>query len=1101
MLLLSRGSPPRWPLVVALLLALLGARPLVSAAASPPADAEPLDPADPADLDQLSQQRSRLRAEIAAHQRELLNLRRLAAGDLPHAEDGKSDIDLVAFIGLDLADDAAIASELVKLRVQLAEQSRQLEPPPPPAPPPTPTPDAAELALTPDDLETPAPATQPDPPQPAAAAERPAHAAQQDEVAALTRQLAELDRSLLEARIAVLTLTPAERRALVDADAERTRLRRGALETQAAVRDAAAEARAAEAARQRALDAALAAQTAYQRHLAEQRALAEGVGRDLAQLRGHLAEERHAFERQRRTGDWPGADLLAQIDAVEPGSEAATALYDALVDALTISRDQLRVILRAAEAEPDVPRYRPDPAALRPPSGAPVAERAELLRRAAELEQLAAALSDESRALALDQLDAIFEHESRLYAARIALLDRLPPAKRRAVLGFDREGVAQLQRELDRLVLAVRWYRIQRTNAPNRLLTALSDPYALAGLAAQISWLLLLLLAAYMGQRRGRRDLRGVRSLILRHTKHARAARIFQGVITVLDHLFSELLLLATVLIAGPLLAGAQQIAEVSLLYAILLDYAVYRLLLQIAHQSINALYLRRPGTATSARILASLRLIGRAALAILVFLTISERILGRGYLYRLVLGSAWLGALPIAAVIIRWWRAAIADAYLAYQAQGPVADAVRRTRDRWYGFFVATLALLILLVVASVRLVRRFILGFEQSRKALAFFFRRRLERAEAMHRGEEPSPAELPADLALALRVTPVDEPELLVDFFPGFRDINDHLAAWSAGDRLGAALVIGPAGVGKTTWLRAAGRCFGGDALPATLLRPSARLASEAALLDFIARGLDAPAAASHSRDALIAWLRAGPRRLVLIDDLQRLYLRGVDTRAAWSALSALIIGAGPRVFWICTISRLADEYLRWAARDAAPFRARVELSGWPEEQIAALLRRRTAAAGYTVRYDDLIVDRLEGVESHAQLISTEIEYARLIWDYADGSPAVALESWRSSLVLAEAKRVHVRLFRRPEEAKLEQLTQPQRFILASVVWHHSLTAEEATASLRFGLAACEEALERLRESGVLTKSGPRYRPATTWLPAIGRFLRRNHLIEAL
>jgi hypothetical protein len=252
---------------------------------------------------------------------------------------------------------------------------------------------------------------------------------------------------------------------------------------------------------------------------------------------------------------------------------------------------------------------------------------------------------------------------------------------------------------------------------------------------------------------------------------------------------------------------------------------------------------------------------------------------------------------------------------------------------------------------------------------------------------------------------------------------------------------------------------------------------------------------------SRDALIAWLRAGPRRLVLIDDLQRLYLRGVDTRAAWSALSALIIGAGPRVFWICTISRLADEYLRWAARDAAPFRARVELSGWPEEQIAALLRRRTAAAGYTVRYDDLIVDRLEGVESHAQLISTEIEYARLIWDYADGSPAVALESWRSSLVLAEAKRVHVRLFRRPEEAKLEQLTQPQRFILASVVWHHSLTAEEATASLRFGLAACEEALERLRESGVLTKSGPRYRPATTWLPAIGRFLRRNHLIEAL
>jgi len=1100
-----QGSPLGRPFAAALLaLLLLHLSWTAAAAPAPPSPADPpvlaSAPAEPEQLG-LDAWIADLRLEIADQQRELTALRRLAAGELP---DG---VELATLVGIELSDEAAIAAGRAELTERLAAAARRSprsDAPATPAPAPTAEPaepssssseapvDPAAPSTPPDPQDLPAPAN-PDPPKKASP--------QEQELAELARQRVELERAVLEARLEVLALSVLERRRLLEADAERARLARGALETQAAVRDAAAEARAAEAARQRALDAALAAQTAHQRRLAEERARAEGFRRDLAQLRGHLAEQRHAFERTRRSGEWPGSGLFAQIDAVEPGSAAATELYDALVDALTLTREQLRAALRAAELPPEVPRYSPDLAALSGPSGAHFAEHSELLRRAAEAEQLAAELEEESHALALDQLDAIFDHESRLYAARIALLERLPAAKRSAVLGLDREGITQLRRELDRLVLAVRWYRIQRKNAPNRLLSALRDPYALAGLAASASWLLLLLSAAFIAHRRGHRDLRSLRSYLIRHTRRARAARLLQSLITALDHLFGELLLLAVITLAWPLVGEAQQIGEVALLYAILFDYAVYRLLLRIAHQAIHALSKRRPGEATSARILASLRLIGRTALAILIFLTISERIIGRGYLYRLVLGFAWLGALPIAILLIRRWRAAIADAYLVYRDRGPVADAVRRTRDRWYGFFVATLALLILLVIGGAQLVRGFVLRFERSRKALAFFFRRRLERhAEARHE-EDPVAAELPADLALALRGAPVDEPELLVEHLPGLEDIHQHLAAWSAGERIGAALVVGAAGVGKTTWLRAAARRLGGDDLPATILRPGARLLDEPALIDFIARGLDAPVAAGRGRDALIAWLRAGPRRIVLIDDLQRLYLRGVDTRGAWSALYAVIVGASARVFWICSIARLADEYLSWADRSAGPFRARVELTKWPEEQIAALLRRRTAAAGYTVRYDDLVVDRIEGVDDHAQLISTELEYARLIWDYADGSPAVALESWRSSLVLAEPKRVRVRLFRRPNEAQLEQLSQPQRFVLASLVWHHSLTAEEATASLRFGLAACEEALERLREWGALTKSGPRYRPATTWLPAIGRFLRRNHLIEDL
>ncbi|MEZ4447958.1 MAG: hypothetical protein R3B09_00680 [Nannocystaceae bacterium] len=917
-------------------------------------------------------------------------------------------------------------------------------------------------------------------------------------IEALHQEIADLELKILETRLEILSRPLPDRQLLVDAEEDRLRFEQARALAEEASRNATEEARLAEAARQRALEAAVAARTALQRTLAEERAAAEEARRDQAQLRGRLAEARHRYEKERQEGEWPGQSLALQVAGVAAGSDEANDLYDQIVAALEDLRAQLRLALAEAEADPRVPRYHPRLPDIPPDAGAAITAEALALRKTAiDLDAAADDLAQTASTLALDVLDTTFERESQLYFARIALLDKLPAARRAAVLGLGREGIAQLRREFDRLILAARWYRIQRQSAPKRLFASLRDLYTFYEVATSLLWILLILVVALYVVRRGPTWIRGLRSFIVRNASNTGLIRTLQGLLGVIDALFRPLVLFAAVTALWPALDGAQQIGEVAVLYKILVYFATYRLILRAAHTGIARLMHARIEEATSVKVLRSLQLIGRTVLVIVIFQTISERILGRGYLFLLVAGFAWICALPIAIILIRWWRESIADAYLVFRDHGSLADAVRSSRRRWYGFFVATAAVAILAVALVGRFIRRFVLGFEQSRKALAFMFRRRLERrAEdigAINR------APLPEDLATCLTAAPVTESALRLAGFTGQRQLDEHIDEWRSSPVLGAALLVGDPGVGKTTWLLAAVERAAAAGLPTSLLRLRERTLSREGMLAAIVRELDPPPEARRSLASLRDWLRRGPKRMIAVDNLHCFTLRGVDTSQAWEAFDDLIQATGHQVFWLCTMARQPFEFVSWSRRGAGPFRELIELPPWSEEEIAVLLRRRTDAAGYTVVYDDLIVDRVEGVEAHAQLVSTEREYARLIWDYADGIPAVALECWRSSLCPEGDRRVRVRLFRRPPESLLEGLDERQRFLLGAVIWHNNLSAPEAALSLRYRMDVCVEGLALLGEWGALTAEDGRYRPSIPWLPAIHRYLRRHHLIE--
>lgn len=909
-----------------------------------------------------------------------------------------------------------------------------------------------------------------------------------------------LERQVLETRLAFLSRPQAERTAMLDAEARAV--------ASAVAREAAAleqanaleERAAAEAAQQQALEAAAQAEEAERRALATERARLESVRIELADAREHLAARRTQVLTGAEGLSAKARDFKARAAAVGPRSPEANALYDELVATLVSARQSLRVALDALGAVTEHPRVELSTLAA---AGDPdLEEDRQVLRElVATINAQAAALERDERLLDFDATASSAEHVAALNDVRLSLLPVLTRERRDELLGLGPAGREQFLRELDQLSVSAAWRRRAEGPIIVRWLKGLADPFALAELIVRVLAFVALVLVARFLSGRLPGWLRLSRTLVVRQVRQPVLAR---WLLTVLDGVASiapELVLLAVVLLVGGLAEPVLDRPFLLVPYAIAVDYAIYRLVIRAVHRLIGWLAWTPLGALSeekSARVLRSVRLVGRYAFGLHVFLVVSETILGRGYLYSVASRFGWLGALPLAWVLMRWWKQDIGDAYLRLQPVGTLAGLVRRSRDKSYGFLVGAVALFFVFLAWVGRAARGFVLRFDQTRKALAYVFRKRLER-RAGERGEgqeEVAPPTIPPEVLELFRPTPVDGEGFVIDRFPELDDFGEALAEWrEREDLLGAWLIVGRTGFGKTSWLNAAAARVQG--LPIVRIDLAERHVHAQALVATLASALGVEA---RTPPELAAALARGPGRLVLLDELQNLMLRGMGGLEPWDALTEVMRQAGPRVFWLGTIAYQPFQYLEWARRGVGSFRHVVRLKRWSEQEINHLLEARTAASGWQVSYQDLLVAQDVGRSDGAHVVQTAQEFTRLIWDYAEGSPRVALDCWARSLSYDGPKRLKVRLFTRPRDAVLEGLDESGRFALGAVAWHENVTADEAATSLGLPLARCHDGLRRLAEAGVVSEATTgRYRVTVPWWPVVNRYLIRKHLIQ--
>lgn len=896
-------------------------------------------------------------------------------------------------------------------------------------------------------------------------------------------------------RLSFLNL-PAERR---DALREQDRLKRQGQALAAEQEQAAAAVAATEEARDSALTAATEAVDNTARLLATEEARLLAHLSELSSLRQGWVEHK-----QRQLAKYQG--LLARF-----GADGANPVWPPAVAAQRYA--EVREVLRQlrAEADASLSMLTAPSAVVASSSGpaldfAPNAAHDAAMRRVSDLR---ARIVVEEVALKAREVEARYSEAEdvmnalgALQARRIEMLPMLDAAQRYEATGFTSEGWARVLSEVDHLRLMARWYPVQRLHEVRSFSDLLHDSLTAGRYGASALGLTLLLVGLFLLRQR----VRGWLLNLQRKTAQSIAApTLRQGVNGALQTLALTakewILLLAVFLVFDLLLVGRAGLPELGTLRSVAYAYAWYRLALALIHRVLLVALSRYHaiGPALNAKILRSLRLVARLALAYAVYLILAQTLLGRGALYDIARQVALAGMVFLGWRLISVWRGEVTQAYLSQFPEGRLAERVRASQDRSHGLLIASAAFVFVAGRGLWIWLRDSALRFEQTRKALAYLFRRQLER-QLKNQPAAPDPSLLPAALQTALTEGPVTDVRS-IDLFPDILKVQ-ALAQRLAGGRAGGLVALsGERGAGKTTWLLALQSRIN-PGMPCTLHAFEERNVDPAAMCRLLSELLGL--SPTDDADTLIAAAASAAPRVLLLDLVQNTMLRAVGGLAAHSLLLRVAQATTGRVLWVLAYARWPFEYLQRTLPGRDIFDQILSLAPWTEAKIGELIETRMAAAGFSADYEQLLANPsirpATGLAADvAALEHSADRYHRLVWDYADGNPRIALHFFKLSLVWEQGTQVRVRLFATPSVDALEAFETHTWFILACLIQHENLTVDEAAASLRFGIEDCARALQLLEGQGFLECSASgRYRATSHWARALQRFLQRKKML---
>lgn len=699
--------------------------------------------------------------------------------------------------------------------------------------------------------------------------------------------------------------------------------------------------------------------------------------------------------------------------------------------------------------------------------------------------------------------DELMRALSALQAQRVALLPHLSVAERARWTGLSWGAWSRIVNELKHVQLMARWYPVQRLHAFDSLVIQLHDGLTAGRYGLGVFAVLGLVVGLQVLRARSRSVLDRWRRRLVSQIHFAALARWADGAMRMVITIAPELILLATIyLLFDQLLANIQGLPELGVLRSLAYAYAWYALALAFSHRVLLTAVSRHRvvGHELNAKIRSSLRLVGAVVLAMSWYLLLAQAALGRGALYGIAANLATVAVVLVAWRLIQRWRGEVTQAYLAFFPTGRLAGAVRATQDQGIGIGVAAAAFLYVAARGLWIWVRDVTLSFEQTRRALAYILRQQLQ-YQSRKQVSEAGDVELPDALVQAFSEEAAP-PALRIDHHPGLDEVLARAATLRAGEHGGIVALTGERGSGKTSWLMSLT-----DQLPAGL--PAVRhevqdRITEPQQLYALLREVLGLSADAHSHERLVSELLQAPAQVVMIDLCQNLMLRAVGGLQAYEALLRLAEATTGRVLWVLAFARWPFEYLRRVHPHRDVFDQVIALRGWPEQAVAEMLDKRLQAAGYTANFDQLIT-QLSPVYSatHAspdQADRNSDRFYRLIWDYADGNPRVALHFFRLALVPSPRgdRQVDARLFPMPDANRLERFKAHAQFILAALVQHENLSAAEATRSIRFAPHECERVLNMLAQDGVLTQEAGRYRVSTHWNRAVLHFLQRKKLL---
>jgi hypothetical protein len=327
--------------------------------------------------------------------------------------------------------------------------------------------------------------------------------------------------------------------------------------------------------------------------------------------------------------------------------------------------------------------------------------------------------------------------------------------------------------------------------------------------------------------------------------------------------------------------------------------------------------------------------------------------------------------------------------------------------------------------------------IGFIQKEVTVSAVHRRTYLPEQFLHKDDR----NLPAIYQRLFRIEPVDDSRFLVGRARELEALLEARDLWQAGRRV-SVLLSGQRGSGKTSLLN----CFSSELGEIEVVRGefSRRLHGEQDLSDFL-RGLLELQSSQDIRESL----RSRPR-VVIIEELERTFLRTVGGYEAVRALQELVAETCASTLWVLALNQVALKLLGPAVGLEERFSHRIETASVSRRDLESAIMTRHNLSGLRLRFAARseetgawteLRQRMSGRKEPREL------FFRSLAAQSRGVYRTALEMWLAHIDYIEAGQVCLQPMVAPDLSEtFEELGSDDLFSLVAVLQHGSLSADE-------------------------------------------------------
>ena len=216
----------------------------------------------------------------------------------------------------------------------------------------------------------------------------------------------------------------------------------------------------------------------------------------------------------------------------------------------------------------------------------------------------------------------------------------------------------------------------------------------------------------------------------------------------------------------------------------------------------------------------------------------------------------------------------------------------------------------------------------------------------------------------------------------------------------------------------------------------------------------------------------------RQVVVIENLQHMYLRSVKGFLCLKTLTDLISKTSKNIFWITTTTLYANDFLDKTIRLNDIFGYNIFLRQLTSGQIIDLVKKRNAISGYNLEYvPDGRISRKKDFDklSYEQKQNLlEKDFFNSLNKFAQSNVSLALLFWLRSIREIQERKVFINADFEISSSILNSLSPEKIFVLQSLVLHDGLRVSDLAKTVHYSLAETNQLTQILYDDGVLVKN---------------------------